>query len=324
MFVGATGNAQRIGHYADKALDGRLRKSPSTQLPEHKMKKIFVAALAALSTLALGATLNPIQLLNPAGSTAGQVIASTGTATPPAWTTVTLSGLGGTVAVANGGTGATTQSAALTNLLGSSVVPVTNGGTGTTSAAAELARIGAASTSGTLAQFASTTSAQLAGVISDKTGTGSNVFGVSPTLTTPNIVGTTAGSNAAAGSVGEYLTGSASAVSLTNGSWTNCGSIPLAAGDYDVQGNVKFIAAGTTQATAFFVGISTTSATAGTDDTFASRAGFTNNAGFGDRMISPTVRVNLSSAGTAYLICQAGFTTSTMTANGVIRARRIR
>ena len=38
--------------------------------------------------------------------------------------------------------------------------------------------------SGTLAQFAATTSAQLAGIISDETGSGSLVFGTSPTLTT--------------------------------------------------------------------------------------------------------------------------------------------
>lgn len=39
--------------------------------------------------------------------------------------------------------------------------------------------------SGTLAQFAATTSAQLAGVISDETGSGLLVFATSPTLTTP-------------------------------------------------------------------------------------------------------------------------------------------
>jgi hypothetical protein len=39
----------------------------------------------------------------------------------------------------------------------------------------------------TLAQFAATTSAQLRGVLTDETGTGSAVFGTSPTLTTPNI-----------------------------------------------------------------------------------------------------------------------------------------
>lgn len=44
-----------------------------------------------------------------------------------------------------------------------------------------------ATTGGTLGQFAATTSAQLAGVISDETGSGALVFAVSPTLTTPNI-----------------------------------------------------------------------------------------------------------------------------------------
>lgn len=43
--------------------------------------------------------------------------------------------------------------------------------------------------SGTLAQFAATTSAQLAGVLSDETGTGSAVFATSPTLVTP-LLGT--------------------------------------------------------------------------------------------------------------------------------------
>lgn len=38
-----------------------------------------------------------------------------------------------------------------------------------------------------LNQFASTTSSQLAGVISDETGSGALVFGTSPTLTTPNL-----------------------------------------------------------------------------------------------------------------------------------------
>lgn len=39
----------------------------------------------------------------------------------------------------------------------------------------------------TLAQFASTTSAQLAGVLSDETGSGALVFATSPTLVTPNL-----------------------------------------------------------------------------------------------------------------------------------------
>lgn len=42
-------------------------------------------------------------------------------------------------------------------------------------------------TSGTLAQFAATTSSQLAGVISDETGSGSLVFGTGPTISNPII-----------------------------------------------------------------------------------------------------------------------------------------
>lgn len=46
---------------------------------------------------------------------------------------------------------------------------------------------GDALTSGNLSQFASTTSAQLAGIISNETGSGALVFGTSPTLTTPSF-----------------------------------------------------------------------------------------------------------------------------------------
>jgi hypothetical protein len=42
-------------------------------------------------------------------------------------------------------------------------------------------------TASPLSQFAATTSAQLAGVISDETGTGALVFAISPALTTPNL-----------------------------------------------------------------------------------------------------------------------------------------
>jgi hypothetical protein len=53
---------------------------------------------------------------------------------------------------------------------------------------------GDALTSSPLSQFAATTSAQLAGVISDETGSGALVFATSPTLTTPTFSGTATGS----------------------------------------------------------------------------------------------------------------------------------
>lgn len=73
----------------------------------------------------------------------------------------------------------------------SSTTPVVNGtaavGTATTAARADHVHptdTSRAATAGTLAQFASTTSSQLAGVISDETGTGVLVFDTSPAFTT--------------------------------------------------------------------------------------------------------------------------------------------
>lgn len=140
------------------------------------MKRILVSLLALVSSVAFGTTLNPVQLLNPAGSTAGQAIISTGASSAPGWANVSATALTGivpvasggtncaaasgtcldnitgfnstglirrtgpgaysfgtTVSIAEGGTGATTQSGALTAVLGSSTVPIANGGTGATS-----------------------------------------------------------------------------------------------------------------------------------------------------------------------------------------------
>lgn len=64
--------------------------------------------------------------------------------------------------------------------------------TGTDSSSVNFAAGGTVAYTGTgLQQFASTTSAQLAGVLSDETGSGSVVFGTSPTIGTPTISGGT-------------------------------------------------------------------------------------------------------------------------------------
>lgn len=59
------------------------------------MKKIIGALIALYSAFAFSATLVPIQLLNPTGSTSGQAIVSTGASSAPAWAgvnAVTLNG----------------------------------------------------------------------------------------------------------------------------------------------------------------------------------------------------------------------------------------
>ena len=135
--------------------------------------------------------------------------------------TATLSGnatnVSGTVAVSNGGTGATTASGARVNL-GLGTTSTVNIG----STVGSIPLLGVGGISGTnictgdnvggivcttplptsdalrsnpLSQFASTTSSQLLGVLSDETGTGNAVFGTSPTfissITTPMIIGGT-------------------------------------------------------------------------------------------------------------------------------------
>jgi hypothetical protein len=263
-------------------------------------------------------------------TSAGLPLISSGTGFVPVWTPLTLAG---------GGTSATTAAQARTNL-------------------------GAAATASGLNQFAATTSAQLAGVISDETGTGSLVFGTAPTIsnlnatgtptaptatagtnttqiattafvlanasgctsctiTTPNIVGVSNGSNAASGSVGEYLSNSATGVSLTSGAVVNVTSVSLTAGDWDVSGVVTFVPAGTTTSTLQQVGTNTTSATFGPLGTqVLSQGSF--GSGLTQSYVVPTVRYSLAATTTIFLVAEAVFSTSTMTANGFIRARRVR
>lgn len=91
---------------------------------------------------------------------------------------------------------------------------------------------GNALTSNPLSQFAATTSAQLAGVLSDETGTGAAVFANTPTLVTPNIgaatgtsLTTTAGltSGANGGTAGSLVMNGATsgAVTLTVSATSN-------------------------------------------------------------------------------------------------------
>ncbi|MCW3611320.1 hypothetical protein, partial [Burkholderia cenocepacia] len=58
------------------------------------MKRFLLAICTAVTAAtASAATLYPVQLLNPAGSTAGQAVVSTGPSSAPAWATVSLAGL---------------------------------------------------------------------------------------------------------------------------------------------------------------------------------------------------------------------------------------
>jgi len=161
------------------------------------------------------------------------------------------------------------------------------------------------------------------------TGTGNLVASISPTITTPNIVGVTGGSNALAGSVGEYISSTVaqgSAIAMTSNTPINVTSISLTAGDWDVWGNVGFTTGATTLTTALWGTISTTSATfpasPGNGAYFnLNFAALTNGA-----WVFPTgmTRISISATTPVYLVSQASFNTSTQSVYGFIGARRIR
>jgi hypothetical protein len=152
-----------------------------------------------------------------------------------------------------------------------------------------------------------------------------NASGTITPSTTNGIVGTTLGDNANAGSLGEYVSNSATGVSVSNGTATNITSISLTSGDWDVQCNVQFLPATSTVPWGIVSGVSTSSAAFGTPFTQCSSIlELIFATGTSSGILSPLVRENLSTTTTVYCIGQAWFTTSTMTADGYIRARRVR
>lgn len=317
------------------------------------MKKVLLFLSACLALSAQAATTTPVQLLNPAGSTAGQAIVSTGPSTAPGWATVTAGALA--PIAANTVLGNFTASSAAPAAFAVPSCSTANSALKYTSGTGLSCGTTFALTSGNLSQFAATTSAQLLGVISDETGSGALVFGTSPSLATPTIagaalsgtfsgtpsfsgavtftstitpsqtagiVGTTTNNNANAGSVGEHITATGTGVSLTTATAANITSISLTAGDWEVDGSVLFQPAGTTQVSVVNAGASSTTATLPAIPLYSQA----NNQGTGLNigLVIPRQRFSLSGTTTVFLVAASTFTVSTMTATGTIRARRVR
>ncbi|MFP3799428.1 hypothetical protein [Paraburkholderia sp. SIMBA_027] len=329
------------------------------------MKRILVAALAAcLTAVAFGATTLPPSMINPTGSTAGQAILSTGSTGQPVWGAVPLSGITGTLAITNGGTGATTQAAALANLLGSSTVPIANGGTAASTAATARTNLGlgtaATANTGTsgatvpllstantwtlaqaftvrptfngatpwdssnLASPASTASPTFTGTVTTAALTATGL--ITPS-TTSGIKGTTAADSANAGSVGEYISsavGTNTAITAS-GSAQNCTSISLTAGDWDVGGGAFFAAAaGSGTWTGLYAGISATSVTLPSSAYLLWQVSYPTAITANEAGTVPTQRVNVSATTTIYLIVQATYSSGTMNFQCNLWARRRR
>jgi hypothetical protein len=332
-----------------------------------KNVRLFACFALLFSSLTQAATLNPVQLLNPVGSTSGQAIVSTGASTAPAWGNVTATALAAQAA-----------NTVVANVTGSAASPTAfvmpscsaNGnnlqwtsGTGFTCATgyAQLTSpsftgaVSITSTSGTSLQINATANAS--GAVIELSGQGATtpnkflrafngnfqivnsansasiasmddlgnltINGGLTTSQTAGIVGTTTNNNANTGSVGEYVTNTATGVSLTNVTTANITSISLTAGDWDVSGVVRVNPAGTTTMNFQLQGISITSGAAGALGTFTQSSGpFTT--GQNDYNSTPVTRISVASTTTVFLVAQIGFGVSTCTADGIIRARRVR
>lgn len=311
------------------------------------MKRWIAFLLALMSAAAFAATTAPVSLLNPSGSTVGQAIISTGPSSAPAWGSVPLTGITGTLAVGNGGTGASTLTAHGV-LIGEGTSAVTAigpgangqmllGVTGSDPYWGSNPAISGATVDNSPIGNATASS----GKFTTLSATGAATFSIRPTfngatpwdslnLATPqSSTGVTNASNAAAGQLGEYLTNSTTGTSLTTLTNANAVSVTLTAGDWDVTGVATFTPANTTQFNLLIAGISSTSATFGAANTGARSkvqysTAITSPGSMTEEIQAPIVRLSVAATTTVYLVVNAGFNTSTMTVDGFIRARRVR
>ena len=155
-------------------------------------------------------------------------------------------------------------------------------------------------------------------------GTGSTTAATARSaLGAASSTGVTDGTDAATGQVGEYLSAQSTAAAITTATPANLAAISLTAGDWDIQGLSEFIGGTGCIPTLLRSEISVSS---------ASFAGFGQgtllNGSFGtattNRQSTNTVRISLTATTTVYLVGQSNFSGGTMTARGLIRARRIR
>lgn len=161
--------------------------------------------------------------------------------------------------------------------------------------------------------------------------TGTTVEGTDLIPKEVSLEGVTDGSSAAAGEVGEVISSAvaSSTASLTNNITANVTSITLTAGDWDVDGWTVFAPGGATTITFLCTAINTVSATlpsnsSPTISTSINRLTHTFSTGSLNILPLPRTVHRVSSTITVYMVVNTNFGGSTLTAGGVLIARRVR
>jgi hypothetical protein len=152
---------------------------------------------------------------------------------------------------------------------------------------------------------------------------GSGTSGAGPWTTVGGDIGVTDGSNAPAGSIGEYVSIPVSG-SLASGATTNLGGIALGAGDWDVEGLIQFSFSGVLGQTVV-VGVSTVPGSFPVQGQ-TGRAQLNLAANTITVVDLPTGATRVSSAAVigVYLTGLATFSSGTCSVLGFLRARRMR
>lgn len=143
---------------------------------------------------------------------------------------------------------------------------------------------------------------------------------------TGGIQGKTDASSASAGIVGQYtnaLLAVGSATSFTTATAMNVLTLSLAAGDWDVDGNLNFNESVST-VSARSAGIGTVSATIPTDGTECNNGVQSTVTSEKNTITIPRMRVSVSTTTTVYLVGTVTFAAGTCSGYGSISARRIR
>ncbi len=148
------------------------------------------------------------------------------------------------------------------------------------------------------------------------------------TISKGQYPGTTTNDAATAGNEGEYIESvvlSGSATSLATGTAKTITSISLPAGDWDVNGTIYYVIAASTTITLLYAAMS---GTTNTQDSVPGKFAQQIFASFAPSstmsLTLPPYRLSLAGTTSQFLVAQATFATSTMTAYGIIRARRVR